>query len=95
MGWPREEKRNVKRILYVRPIGYRAMGGQPSHGEILDIGDGGVRIRTAVRPPKKGTAVQVRIPLIELQITVPALGQVRWVKQEGAEVYEMGLLYIL
>jgi PilZ domain len=71
------------------------MGGQPCYGEILDIGDGGVRIRTAVRPPKKGTAVQARIPLIELQITVPVLGQVRWVRKQGTEAFEMGLLYIL
>jgi PilZ domain len=95
MSWSKEEKREDIRTPYARPVSYMAMDGKFSHGEILDLGDGGVRILTEVRPLWEGTLVWARVPLSEPPITVPVLSQVRWVREKRAAVYEMGLQYVL
>jgi len=95
MSRPREEKREVKRILYVRPLSYMPIGGPPSEGEIQDMGNGGARIRTAAPPPDKGTVVQAWIPLTELEIAVPVLGLVRWMRKEGREFYQVGFQFLI
>jgi len=95
MSRPTEEKREAKRCLYVRPLSYKPMGGPSSQGEILDMGNGGARIRTAAPPPDKGTVVQAWIPLTELEIAVPVLGLVRWMIREGREVYQIGFQFLI
>jgi len=90
-----EEKRKSKRSLYVRPVSFKAMDGHPSPGEILDLSDGGARIRTAVPPHDNGTVVQAWIPMTELQIPVPVLGLVRWMRKERQEVYQIGVQFLL
>jgi len=94
MTWPREEKRDSKRNLYVRPVGYKPMGGPFSDGEILDISNLGARIRTAARLPQRGTMIQVWIPLTGLETTVPVLGLVRWMRRERREIYQFGFQFL-
>jgi hypothetical protein len=71
------------------------MGGPSSQGEILDMGNGGARIRTAVPPPDMGTVLQAWIPLTELEIAIPVLGMVRWLKKERREVYQVGFQFLI
>ncbi|HTN43431.1 MAG TPA: PilZ domain-containing protein [Nitrospiria bacterium] len=95
MSRPTKEKREAKRALYVRPVDFRPMGGLSGRGEILDMGNGGARIRTGTPPPDKGTVVQAWIPLTEHEIAVPVLGLVRWMKREGREVYQVGFQFLI
>jgi PilZ domain len=94
MTWPREEKRETKRNLYVRPVGYKPMGGLSGDGELLDISNGGARIRTAARLPQRGTMIQAWIPLSGLETAVPVLGLVRWMKRERRQIYQFGFQFL-
>lgn len=94
MSRPMVEKRGAKRCLYVRPLSYKAVGGPSSQGEILDMGNGGARIRT-VAPPDTGTVLQAWIPLTELEITIPVLGLVRWMKKERRHIYQVGFQFLI
>jgi PilZ domain len=94
MTWPGKEKREAKRNLYARPVGYKPMGGPLSDGEILDIGNGGARIRTAAQLPQHGTMIQAWIPLAGLETAVPVLGLVRWMRSERREIYQFGFQFL-
>lgn len=93
MTWPAKEQREVFRTPYTCPVRYVAMG-QAGHGEILNLGDGGVRIRTALHRFEIGTMLLAQISFSNPSITVPVFGLVRWVREESGALYEIGLQFV-
>jgi hypothetical protein len=64
-----------------------------SQTEMIDLSDGGMRIRTAKL--EVGALVQVRISLSEHSIQIPVLTEVRWVKQKTNGLCDAGLRFLL
>jgi hypothetical protein len=90
---PEAERRESPRTPYPRSVFYVAMG-QLGEGEILNMGDGGIRIRTTLQLLDLGTVFRLLIPFSDPNITVPVFGQVRWVSKEGRTRYEIGLQFL-
>jgi len=93
MGWPANEQREALRAPYARPVRYVA-NGQVGQGEILNLGDGGARIRTALHRLEVGTMILAQISFSAPAITLPVFGLVRWVSRDGGALYEVGLQFL-
>lgn len=102
-----EEKRMSVRIPYASPTSYRAMGSlvcPPSavdvQGEILDISDGGLRIRVDGQAIEPGTILCIRVPVnakskSKTSITFPVLAEVRWVRKAALKDRQVGVRFIV
>ena len=97
-----KEKRGDFRCPYKAAVSYIALGslGQPpdkefTSAEIMDLSDNGVRIHLKRRVLKEGTMLQVRIPMSGIQVTVPTLAQVRWIKEQSSGDYQVGLIFVV
>jgi PilZ domain len=93
LRWPAKEQREALRAPYACPVRYMA-NGQAGQGEILNLGDGGVRIRTALHRIEIGTMMLAQISFSTPPITVPVFGLVRWVSRDGGALYEIGLQFL-
>jgi hypothetical protein len=93
MMWPAEEQRQAFRAPYACPVSFLAMG-QVGHGEILNLGNGGGRIRTSLDFLERGTIIRAQIQISNPPISVPVFGLVRWVKKESKAMYEIGLQFL-
>lgn len=93
MRWPAKEQRETIRATYAGPVRYM-VNGQVGQGEILDLGDGGARIRTASHRLEIGTMMLTQISFSSPPITVPVFGLVRWVNKDGGARYEIGLQFL-
>ncbi|HXC62401.1 MAG TPA: PilZ domain-containing protein, partial [Nitrospiria bacterium] len=97
-----EENRKDSRIPYVRPVSY-AVIGQFLHascevdlqGIILDISGGGFRIRTDVQPDLEEMMIRAWIPLPQSPFTISVIAEVRWVRDEMQNVYDIGFRFLL
>jgi len=94
MKWPEKEQREALRTPYACTVSYMAMG-YAGQGEIINVGDGGARIRTALHKFEIGTMVVALITFSKPSITVPVFGLVRWVKEESGALYEIGLQFLV
>jgi hypothetical protein len=94
MKWPEREQRETLRTPYACSVSYMAMG-QAGQGEIINLGDGGARIRTALHKFEIGTMIVALITFSRPSITVPVFGLVRWVKEEHGARYEIGLQFLV
>ncbi len=102
IGWQAGEKRVSVRYPYTRPVSYMAMGksGRPPdkvavHGEIVDLSNGGMRIRMERQALEEGAVLQVWFPISEPPVTIPVLAQVRWVREEIHGNYQVGLRFMI
>ena len=97
-----EENRLHVRFPFRALVSYTVLGDNyhppreaPAEAEIIDLSDNGVRIRLRDCPPKVGSMVVLRIPVLETRTTVPTLAQVKWVKEGMPGVFHAGLSFML
>ena len=98
----KKERRLSRRFLYKHPIRYMAMGDlkrppdeAPRIGDVVDLSDGGMRIRTAEPGLGKGFILKLWLPVSEVEVSVPVLSEVRWVKEERPGGYHAGLRFMM
>ncbi|MBI2471516.1 MAG: PilZ domain-containing protein [Planctomycetes bacterium] len=101
-----DEKRRNKRISYPQPAStsFIVMGDfiHPPNtydvkGEILDVSNGGMKIRVDGNPPEKGSVLRVLVPVHvapDVQAVIPVLTQVRWVKGSSNEDHQVGIRFM-
>ena len=102
-----EDKRMRVRFPYTHPASYMVMGSFISppgivdiQGEILDISDEGVRIRVDGHALKPGTILRIRVPLYtkfkpNIQVTLPVLAEVKWVRNVLPKDRQAGLRFVI
>lgn len=98
----KKERRGDSRFPYLRPFSYVAMwdpSRPPSHatarGEILDLSNGGMKIRIKRQTHlTEGVVVIARIPLRNIKAAVPTLAIVKWTKALDAGL-QAGLRFIM
>ena len=44
---------------------------------------------------KQGMIVETHLPVMDVPVTVPVLGQVKWVKEVAPKTWAAGLLFLL
>lgn len=102
MSIPEEQTRQAERFLYTCPVSFITLGDMKyppndvaKEAETADISNGGMKIRLKGQSLKEGAMIQVRIPISELTVTVPVLTEVRWVREEMPEDYQIGLRFLV
>jgi len=97
-----EENRLHVRFSFRALVSYTALGDDfhpprevPAEAEIIDLSDCGAGIYLRDLAIKEGFLVVLRIPVLETRTTVPALAQVRWVKEGMFGVSHAGLSFML
>jgi hypothetical protein len=93
MNMPAKEQRQAFRAPYACPVSFLAMG-RVGHGEILNLGDGGGRIRTSLHFLERGTVIRAQIQFSNPPVSVPVFGLIRWVKKESMAMYEIGMQFL-
>jgi len=95
------ENRKDSRIPYVRPVSYAVIGQVRNIsskvdvlGTILDISGGGMRIRTDVQPCWEEMLIQAWIPFPQRPFTVSVIAEVRWVRDEKQQIYDIGFQFL-
>ena len=99
---PEEKTRQAKRYQFICPISFVTLGDLnfppydvATEAEIVDISNGGMKIRLKGRLLKEGAMIQVRIPVSEFEVAVPVLTEVRWVREDVQDSYQVGGLRFL
>jgi len=97
-----EKTRQAERFQYICPVSFITLGdlNYPPHdadmeAETLDISNGGMKIRLKGKPLKEGAMIQIRIPVSELNVAVPVFTEVRWVREEVPDNYQIGLRFLV
>ena len=97
-----KEKRASKRYKHKRSIPYIDMGEMERYPEevsgkvdLVDLCDGGFKLRIEGLCPREGAIVQMRIPINGMLVTVPVFAQIKWAKRKGLKVYNVGLEFLV
>jgi c-di-GMP-binding flagellar brake protein YcgR len=97
-----EKTRRYERFQFICPVSFITLGTMryppydvSKEAEIVDISNGGMKIRLKGSLLKEGAMIQVRIPVSEFEVTVPVLTEVRWVREELQDNYQVGGLRFL
>jgi len=62
---------------------------------LLDLSDGGIKLRVEGMLPMEGSIVQVRIPLPERSVTLPVIAQIKWANKVRYRRYHVGLQFLV
>jgi c-di-GMP-binding flagellar brake protein YcgR len=96
-----KEKRATKRFMLKRSISYLDMGEIGRYPEevscnieLVDISDGGMKIRVEGLFPIEGDIVQMRIPIDGILVTLPVFAQIKWAKKVQSKLYNVGLQFL-
>ncbi len=103
MGWPDDDNRQFVRFPYTRPVRYRPMsvsGETPlteavPRGQITDISNGGMAIRTEGPTVEIGSILMTWVPLADHPVTIPIPSVVTRVKKDSPGLYHLGLRFLL
>jgi PilZ domain len=97
-----KEKRETVRIPYRQLVNFlvaESAGAPPndlpSRGEIINISQGGMEMRTARRILRAGAILQAWIPVSEPPVTFPILTQVKWVRDDQPGLSHLGLRFMV
>ena len=64
--------------------------------EVVDISNGGMKIRAKTETPQLGFAVIVRVPIMNSnEESIPVLTMVKWMQREIEGTYLLGLKYMI
>lgn len=100
----RKEHRMHLRFLYPQPVTFQPMVAVgPSDatdenaalGEIVDIGRGGLAIRTTGQSLAQRSLVKVWVPVAGFPVTVPVLTVVTTVRELAPGTYRVGLRFVM
>ncbi|MGH7256674.1 MAG: PilZ domain-containing protein, partial [Nitrospirales bacterium] len=103
MVWPDEDNRQHVRVPYERPVRYRPMtvSGLPRlaepapRGQIINISNGGMAMRTEGPTAAIGSILTTWVPLCDYPVTIPIPSVVTRVKKEDHGLYFLGLRFLL
>ncbi len=97
-----KEKREAVRSPYHRPVNFLVAGAAdapphelPSRGEIVNISQGGMGMRTEQRALQEGAILQAWVPVAEPPVTFPILTQVKWVREDQPGLSQIGLRFMV
>ena len=98
----RGERRSSRRFPHYKRIQFIPLSSTrhltddyPRQGYIVNIGKDGLRMRIRGELLEKGAFISIRMPVTEKKTTVPALAEVRWVKEQKPGDYHVGLRYMM
>ncbi len=98
----KKERRLSQRFSYQHPVKYMAMGDPmrppdevPREGDVLDLSDGGIRIKTTRPGLGKGLILKVRLPVSKVEASVPVLAEVRWIEEKKTGTFQAGLMFMV
>ncbi len=98
----RKERRLNQRFPYEHPIRYMAMGHlkrppdeAPRIGGVVDLSNGGMRIRTAKPGLGKGVILRVWLPVSEVEVSVPVIAEVVWMEEQRPATFQAGLMFMV
>lgn len=98
-----DERREHKRIPYINSLTFKLSGSTLSlpqrflkNADILDISNGGVKIRTMSMETnfEIGSIVFLNIPLPKMPVVVPTIGKVKWIKLDNLKTRQAGIEFI-
>ena len=97
----KKERRSSQRFPYRHPIRYMAMGDlirppdeTPSDSDVVDLSNGGMRIRTGKLGLGKGVILKVWLPVSQVEVSVPVLAEVRWAEEQRPATFQAGLMFM-
>jgi len=97
-----KEKRATKRFKHKRSIPYIDMGEMGRYPEevsgnieLVDLSDGGMKLRVEGLFPIEGAIVQMRIPINGILVTLPVFAQIKWAKKVQSKLYNVGLKFLV
>jgi len=97
-----QEKRLYERFPLTSYASYMRMGDSAnlpdmsySMAEILDISNGGLRMRLPQLMIIEGTLLITRVPLPGVSATIPVIARVQWVMEESERTCQAGLKFLL
>ena len=98
----RKERRLSQRFSYKHPVRYMAMGDPmrppdevPREADVVDLSDGGIRIKTTRPGLEKGLILKVRLPVSKVEASVPVLAEVRWMEEKRTGAFQAGLMFMV
>lgn len=98
---PHHDKRRDYRQAYSSSLSVAGLGAWNRDGGIaasectsIDLCERGMGIRIDKGAVPKGALLSIRFPVPSLQISVPVLGEVRWVNEVSPGEYHAGLMFI-
>lgn len=96
-----KKKRSSKRFVYRRPIPFINMGEGEGHREgasgnieLVDLSDGGMKLRVEGPLPVEGSIVQLRIPISGITVALPVIAQIKWARKVQSKLYNVGLQFL-
>lgn len=97
-----EERRGTVRHPYKSHISLTTLGNShnlPNNvaksADSVDISDTGMRIDISGVALRTGSIIKMQIPMPEVQIKIPILAEVMWLKEKKPEHYQAGLKFFL
>lgn len=96
-----EERRLSPRFTYRKRIKYwmmstpiRNLNEGIKEGTVLDLSNGGMKIKTEKLGFVEGLILKVLLPFPKIKVAVPVLAEVRWAKEEKPGTVYAGLSFI-
>ncbi len=98
-----DERRQYNRIPYINSLTFKLSGSTLTlpekflkNADILDISNGGVKIRTMSMETnfEIGSIVFINIPLPKMPVMIPTLGKVKWIKLDNLKTRQVGIEFI-
>lgn len=98
----RAERRSSRRFTHFQKIRFVPLSSRDHllndtsrQGYIDNICKNGLRMRIRGEMLHEGSFITIRMPVTEKKTTVPALAEVRWVKEQKPGDYHIGLRYMM
>ncbi len=104
MGGYTKEGRTSPRFLHQCSVDYMTMGDclrrpnrVPAKGGIMDLSSGGMKMQTGDHSHgfAEGAILKVWLPIPMIEVAIPVLTEVRWVKEEMPGIFQAGLKFFL
>ena len=98
----REERRSSRRFTHFQKVRFVPLSNDDHlindtlrQGYIDNICKDGLRLRIRGEMLQEGSFITIRMPVTEKKTTVPALAEVRWVKEKKSGDFHIGLRYMM
>jgi hypothetical protein len=97
------EKRASMRFTQKKAITYMRVGGisphqeyVPQNIELIDVSNGGARLHVeGLSPTEEEAIVLLGIPIDGIEVSIPVLGRIKWVRRMEPMLYDAGLQFLV